>query len=544
MTASRSRALRLLAAALCLALLLTGCAPAARSAPPAADFDSAPQRANVAFADMPRVADCTLAAYRARADAVAAFADGGTQAAFDLAAAQLLDGLRSFSTAAALLDLDAAKDPADTALAQRDLTANDNYSDAWDLYWTAMRAVAASSHAGLLDASFTADQRDAFKDYVADDEGTSRPLYDRETALTKRYETLMAADPVDYDAVCDLYVELVALRQQIAAAEGYDTYAEYAYSSLYARSYTPADAKTIWKVAKSSFLPLLAGLDDVYDQVNAITDVDCTAAAVLAGVGAAEEDLAPEFGAAFRYMEQYGLCDAAPEPQKLSTGYTIWLYSYREPFIFNAASGVCYDYMDLFHEFGHFLNAFYCDSDPVFGVPDMDLSELQSQGMEMLALPYYERLFGAEHAAALRRAAVVGLMYSVADGALYDEFQQRVYAEKDLTSARVREIFAAVWADYGYAPYEGYQREWMSQIHNFEQPFYYISYAVSALPALELYTIAQTDPDDALARYRAVVTMNTEDWYFGEALKTAGLSDVFRAGTGRSIAAALKKSLR
>ena len=60
MTASRSRALRLLAAALCLALLLTGCAPAARSAPPAADFDSAPQRANVAFADMMAVTTLSL----------------------------------------------------------------------------------------------------------------------------------------------------------------------------------------------------------------------------------------------------------------------------------------------------------------------------------------------------------------------------------------------------------------------------------------------------------------------------------------------------
>ena len=53
---------------------------------------------------------------------------------------------------------------------------------------------------------------------------------------------------------------------------------------------------------------------------------------------------------------------------------------------------------------------------------------------------------------------------------MYDEFQSRVYSEKNLTSARVQDIFAEVYQKYGYQEYDGFQQEWMDQIHNFEQP--------------------------------------------------------------------------
>ena len=34
----------------------------------------------------------------------------------------------------------------------------------------------------------------------------------------------------------------------------------------------------------------------------------------------------------------------------------------------------------------------------------------------------------------------------------------------------MKEIFQEVYESYGYEPYDGFQQEWMDQIHNFEQP--------------------------------------------------------------------------
>ena len=82
-------------------------------------------------------------------------------------------------------------------------------------------------------------------------------------------------------------------------------------------------------------------------------------------------------------------------PQKLSTGYTTYLYSFDAPFIFNCPDGSYTDYTDMFHEFGHWAAGYYHGSDPLYGVTDYDLSELQSQGMEVMFLQFYDELFGS-----------------------------------------------------------------------------------------------------------------------------------------------------
>jgi oligoendopeptidase F len=106
----------------------------------------------------------------------------------------------------------------------------------------------------------------------------------------------------------------------------------------------------------------------------------------------------------------------------------------------------------------------------------------------------------------------------------------------------VQEIFADVYEKYGYQEYDGFQQEWMDQIHNFEQPMYYISYAASALPALELFARQQADPGEAMDAYLRVASMSDEDYYLSDAVKEAGLSDIFADGTGAKVASALEAS--
>ncbi len=98
------------------------------------------------------------------------------------------------------------------------------------------------------------------------------------------------------------------------------------------------------------------------------------------------------------------------------------------------------------------------------------------------------------------------------------------------------EIYAALYEEYGYNPYFGYEREWMQVSHNFEDPFYYISYGVSALGALELWTLAREDWDAAVDRYLTACAMDTEELYYSEALSELGLGSVFESETYRDVA--------
>ena len=104
--------------------------------------------------------------------------------------------------------------------------------------------------------------------------------------------------------------------------------------------------------------------------------------------------MSPEVREAAEYLIEHSLYDISYSEKKLPTGYTSYLYSFDVPFIFNCPYDSYADYTDMFHEFGHWLAGYYHGSDALYGVIDYDLSELQSQGMEVMFLQFYEDLFG------------------------------------------------------------------------------------------------------------------------------------------------------
>ena len=125
---------------------------------------------------------------------------------------------------------------------------------------------------------------------------------------------------------------------------------------------------------------------------------------------------------------------------------------------------------------------------------------------------------------------------------MYDEFQQRVYLEPELSEERLLDIFREVYESYGFEIYDGYEYEWADVIHNFQQPLYYISYAVSAIPALELYVQSVESPNEAMDTYLRVAGMSDEEYYLTDALRETGLSNSMKSPIGDVIAQELEKS--
>lgn len=61
--------------------------------------------------------------------------------------------------------------------------------------------------------------------------------------------------------------------------------------------------------------------------------------------------------------------------------------------------------------------------------------------------------------------------------------------------------------------------------HNFDSPFYYISYCIASIPVLGLYGELQTSPETAADTYMRLVAMNTGLYSVGEAVSELNLSD-------------------
>ena len=475
-------------------------------------------RADLDYAEM-EYAPYDLADFAAVTDPIYGLAEnGGTQDEFDEADFLLWDEMSRVYTLYILASNMSYTDAADEALAGEAARALEVYYGAYDEFMLALRAMALSEHAELMESGYSRSLIDAVSAYEPST-GEQDALTTRENALISRYYAEAARETPDEAALGEIFVELVEVRNAIAAAAGYESYAEYAYGTLYSKDYTPEDARAVWDGAREHIAPLIwryAG--EITDRAGALEadgSFDCSEESVLRALGDGAERLSGDLYAAWRYLTDHRLYDISVSAKKAEVGFTTFMPYYNEPYIFNASYGTFYDYLDMMHEFGHFVNYFYCPESAVFSMPDNDLSELQSQGMTVVMTALFDDLFGKERGDVMRDEALLELAFSVIDGALYDEFQQRVYAEEDLTPERASQIYAGLYTEYGYSPYDGYETEWLYVSHNFDSPFYYISYAVSAVGALEINALLQDDFEAGLDKYLEVPRTGTTPRPFG-----------------------------
>ena len=127
---------------------------------------------------------------------------------------------------------------------------------------------------------------------------------------------------------------------------------------------------------------------------------------------------------------------------------------------------------------------------------------------------------------------------------MYDRFQQEVYALENPTLEEVNAIFKTVSEEFGYTygPDETQSYFWVETGHNFSQPFYYISYATSALTAIDLWLTAQGDWEGTVEAYMALLAMDSEVSYTS-ALSRVGLRSIFRSETVSALAQELTDAL-
>ncbi|MBR5490472.1 MAG: hypothetical protein IKV79_04290 [Oscillospiraceae bacterium] len=450
------------------------------------------------------------------------------------AVAYLYEELCYINTMYSLAEIAYYQNPNNTKNEEELYYIEDVYNRMYYEYMYAIGAVAASDNAYILEDEFYTDTIDYMAEFfsVRDDDYAlaESELFTEESRLVAEYYAIMSEEYPDFGAAAELFTELITLRKDFAAFYGYDSAAEYYYADYYYKDYTPEQSEALWAAAKEHLAPLIREKgEEYYDSYYEILDnysIDCSPDTILEAIGRNIPLISEELDEAFTFMVDNGLYDIAPSSTKADLGYTTRLYYYDVPFIFNSPYSEFADYLDLIHELGHYANNYFTWSDLIFGYPDNDLCELQSQGLEMLFTACYEDIFG-EAAEDIESYLLMNKLVTLAEGLMYDEFQQLCYAEENLTGEKATEMFCRVYEEYGFTPYEGYESEWIYVPHNFEYPFYYISYAVSALPALEIYILMDDNLNAAIEKYMEVCLMDTEAYYFSEALAEADFTDIF-----------------
>lgn len=332
-------------------------------------------------------------------------------------------------------------------------------------------------------------------------------------------------------ALGDIYVRLVQVRARIAAFCGYDSYSDYAYEQVYGREYTPEDTAGLYRPIKDSIFMLMTDCwYSQYDSLNGLAPYDTEE--LLDQVEPCIDQFDGRLGDIFSYMREHGLYDIDREMGESRAGsYTVGLPSYGDGFLFVTRLDNWEDYTSLFHEFGHF--AAYCQDDTpwLYQNSIIDTCEIQSQALELLMMNDQEELFG-ERGEAVELQAVSDVLDALITGAMIDEFETRVYADPDMTLEEMNRLFGEINSSYDqwYFYNDGDScYGWVDISHIFSQPLYYVSYAVSAYPALELWLQSKEDWDGAVGRYMELSALGVCAPY-SEALEACGVDSIFEEG--------------
>lgn len=348
------------------------------------------------------------------------------------------------------------------------------------------------------------------------------------------WEVATALGKKENEQLAPILIDLIGLYNQTAELSGYDSYAELAYEG-YSRDYTPEDARALHTAVKESIVPVYQEIGELvqsYENPDVLGEID--AEKLLATVGQYIGTVDADLDLSFRHMSQVGLYSIDYYTGR-GDGFTINLPQYNDAAIFMDLVGDDSDLETLVHEFGHYNAGMHQKQQALDTGFCMDTSEIHSQGLEVLFLSCADAVYGDENAAVKKLNILYNLLDSIIQGCLQDEFQQLSYAaakDHKLTVKELNELACRLYNEYGLETQPGAKEiySWVEIPHTYESPFYYISYATSAVNALDILSISQEDYREAADTYMRLTALPM-DIPYQKALEQVGLHNTFDADT-------------
>ncbi|MBL0356731.1 MAG: M3 family oligoendopeptidase [Chitinophagaceae bacterium] len=331
----------------------------------------------------------------------------------------------------------------------------------------------------------------------------------------------------DKDALNDLFNQLMAKRNEVAANAGYSNYTDYRFKELGRFDYGKQDCYAFHEAVKQHVVPLVKiiyqkkkeklGLDELRPW-----DIDAEQEGVkpLQPFNTGNElvektiecftKLRPFFGDCLKKMNEIKHLDLESRKGKAPGGYNCPLAESGAPFIFMNAAGQMHDVTVMVHEGGHAIHSFLAHPLPLTGFKEypMEIAEVASMAMELLSMEHWDVFFS--DAAELTRAKehqlerVITLFPWIA---IIDKFQHWIYDNAGHTNEQRTAKWMEVLNEFSdgvvdYSGLENYRSHaWLRQLHLFEVPFYYIEYGIAQLGAIGMWMQFKQNPEIALDNY-------------------------------------------
>jgi oligoendopeptidase F len=366
-----------------------------------------------------------------------------------------------------------------------------------------------------------------------------RPIYQsadrakRESAWRLTAERQLADRP----KINELWGRFIALRRQITANAGLDSYRDYRWRQMLRFDYTPDDCAAFHRAIEQTVVPAARRIYEKRRSKLGVEtlrpwdlSVDITGLPPLQPFQSPEElvekaeavfrRVDPALGANFHTLRVEGLLDVENRKNKAPGAYCVPYPVTRRPFIFANSVGLHDDVQILLHEAGHSFHVFESIHLPYhlqLDVP-MEFAEVASMSMELLGSPYLTAdqggFYTPAEAARARVEHLESLILFWPYMAVVDAFQHWVYTHIDAAAdpAACDAAWGQLWARFmAGVDWSGLEAEketgWQRKLHIHQIPFYYVEYGLAQLGAVQVWANSLKDPAGAVAAYRRALSL-------------------------------------
>ncbi len=379
----------------------------------------------------------------------------------------------------------------DQALVDNYVEAEAAYHDVYNGYMDTLRTIN-DSNSPYKETFFAGWTEEDFAQLEVDNE-TETTLQSQISELERAYEQM---DPHSNEAN-ELYTQVVAKYQEIAALYGYDNYYDYAALNVYGRNYTKEQRESFRTYVAQYVAPLVEEMcirfDNLYGSIQAYeyntfaniatNDYRKVAPQYLEGyIASFEGSLNKKMNSLFDKEAAF----FATEAGCLDGAHANYIDYYEEAYTY---FGLGYqNLLTVVHEMGHYISFYEYDNSAL----PFDLAEVHSQGNEWLMLAYLRNKISNKNVFnALELYRALNGMWIILYATIVDEYEELVYtAETPVAADGLQAIMDQVIAKYnvdweiiGNDPFQ------YAQLVTVTSPVYYLSYATSEAAAISLYLV-------------------------------------------------------
>ncbi len=378
------------------------------------------------------------------------------------------------------------------------------------------------------------DRRDLYDDeyYKLEEEATNLQIKFDYSLSNESYE----------DEIEEIFIDLVGKKNEIAVKLGYDNNLEYAYNDYFNREFSYDELSNFNSIIKNDLIPALSRIgekidnyvvtdESLYEKINPYSVYE------IYNDKSEMNKLADYLGG--DYLENYNYFWKNGEYYFGNTNSKKAAYKFSSisDNVLLAYFGPGY-YSNLYvfsHEFGHYAAGIEDMKDD--SNDNLELAEFQAQANEYLlsSFMYQNNKNNDTYKLASLEKLYSGLE-SIFSTTMINEFEYRVYSSNNLTVDYLKSIMEDVLNDYNaldlYNSYTSTSLDNFWQLRAGSNPCYYIAYAISLVPSIEMYFVALDDLESTIDIYDTIMKGQNylfpvlEDINFSNPIETNILSEL------------------